>query len=94
MALPGARSARLKNVEAGVDAPILALLGQQTRLDTWFTDSAQHLADARVRELPGVGHCALLVAPKPVANELISFPEAVGATRLTSPPGDHARGED
>lgn len=64
-----------------VDAPILVVLGQQTRLDTWITDSAQHVAqhvaDAHVRELPGVGHCAPLVAPKPVANELISFLEAV-----------------
>jgi pimeloyl-ACP methyl ester carboxylesterase len=61
-----------------VDVPTLILLGQQTRLDTWFTDSAQHVADAHVRELPGVGHCAPLVAPKLVADELIAFFEAVG----------------
>lgn len=65
-----------------VDAQSLVLLGQQTRLDAWFTDSAQHVAqhvaDAHVRELPGVGHCAPLIAPEPVARELISFLEAVG----------------
>ena len=26
-----------------IDAPVLVLLAQQTRLDTWFTDSAQHV---------------------------------------------------
>lgn len=60
-----------------IDAPVLVLLAQQTRLDTWFTDSAQHVAqhvaDAHVRELPDVGHFAPLVAPEPVAKELISF---------------------
>ena len=60
-----------------IDAPVLVLLAQRTRLSTWFTDSAQHvaqhLADARVRELPDVGHFAPLVAPEPVARELTTF---------------------
>jgi pimeloyl-ACP methyl ester carboxylesterase len=60
-----------------IDAPVLVLLAQQTRLDTWFTDSAQHvaqhLADSHVRELPDVGHFAPLVAPEPVVKEAISF---------------------
>jgi pimeloyl-ACP methyl ester carboxylesterase len=64
-------------VLARIDAPVLVLLGQQTRLDTFFTDSAQHVvqtvADSRVRELPDVGHYAPMVAPEPVAKELISF---------------------
>jgi pimeloyl-ACP methyl ester carboxylesterase len=64
-----------------IDAPVLVLLGQQTRLETWFTDSAQHVAqhvaDPHVRELPDVGHFAPLVAPEPVAKELISFFESV-----------------
>lgn len=65
-----------------ITAPVLLLMGQQTRLDTWFTDSAQHVAqhvaNSHVREpLPGVGHFAPLVAPEPIAQELISFFESV-----------------
>jgi pimeloyl-ACP methyl ester carboxylesterase len=60
-----------------IDAPVLVLLAQRTRLSTWFSDSAkhvaQHVADAHVRELPDVGHFAPLVAPEPVTKELISF---------------------
>lgn len=71
-------------VLAQIDAPVLVLLGQQTRLDTWFTDSAQHVAqhvaDSHVRELPDVGHFAPLVAPEPVAKELISFFASVRQT--------------
>ncbi len=68
-------------VLAQIDAPVLVLLAQQTRLDTWFSDSAQHVAqhvaDSHVRELPDVGHFAPLVAPEPVAKELIAFFESV-----------------
>ncbi len=64
-----------------IDAAVLVLLARETRLDTWFTDSAQHVAQyvatSRVRELPDVGHFAPLVAPEPVAKELISFFESV-----------------
>ncbi|MDP8927065.1 MAG: alpha/beta hydrolase, partial [Actinomycetota bacterium] len=64
-----------------IDAPVLVLLAQRTRLSTWFSDSArhvaQHVADSHVRELPDVGHFAPLVAPEPVAKELISFLESV-----------------
>ena len=60
-----------------IDAPVLVLLAERTRLSTWFTDSAQHVAqhlpNAQLRELPDVGHFAPLVAPEPVAKELISF---------------------
>jgi pimeloyl-ACP methyl ester carboxylesterase len=62
---------------AQIDAPVLVLLAQQTRLATWFTDSAhhvaQHAAKAHIRELTGVGHFAPMVAPEPIAKELISF---------------------
>jgi pimeloyl-ACP methyl ester carboxylesterase len=68
-------------VLAQIDAPVLVLLAQQTRLSTWFTDSARHIArhvaNAHVRELPDIGHFAPLVAPEPVAKELISFFESV-----------------
>jgi pimeloyl-ACP methyl ester carboxylesterase len=66
---------------ARIDAPVLVLLGKLTRLNRWFTDSAHHVAlnvaGSRLRELPDVGHFAPLVAPTPVASELISFFESV-----------------
>ncbi|MDP8932176.1 MAG: alpha/beta hydrolase [Actinomycetota bacterium] len=68
-------------VLAQIDSPVLILLAQQTRLATWFTDSAQHVAqhvpDAHVCELPDIGHFAPLVAPEPVAKELVSFFEPI-----------------
>ncbi|MBA2632498.1 MAG: alpha/beta hydrolase [Chloroflexi bacterium] len=64
-----------------VTAPVLLLRGQQTALGTWFADStqhiAQHVADAHVRELPGLGHFAPVLAPESIANQLISFFESV-----------------
>jgi pimeloyl-ACP methyl ester carboxylesterase len=64
-----------------VAAPVLLLRGQQTQLGTWFADAArhiaQHVADAHVRELPGVGHFAPVLAPVPLAEELIRFFESV-----------------
>jgi pimeloyl-ACP methyl ester carboxylesterase len=60
-----------------IDAPVLVLLSQQTRLFTWFTDSAQHVAryvaNAHMCELHDVGHFAPLVAPEPVAEEITRF---------------------
>jgi pimeloyl-ACP methyl ester carboxylesterase len=65
-----------------VTAPVLLLRGQQTRRGTFYADSeryvAEHVADPHVREpLPHLGHFAPLVAPGPVAKELISFFESV-----------------
>ena len=63
-----------------VTAPVLLLLGQQTRLGAFLTASvrfiAQHLADAQTWELPGVGHFAPVLAPESVAEELITFFES------------------
>ncbi len=60
-----------------VAAPVLLLRGEQTRLGTFFADVerylAEHLVDAQVRELPGVGHFAPLLDPEPVARALIAF---------------------
>jgi pimeloyl-ACP methyl ester carboxylesterase len=71
-------------VLARIEAPVLVLVGQQTRLDTFLGDSAQHVAQhvaaSRVRELPDVGHYAPMVAPAPVAKELISFFESIRHT--------------
>ncbi len=61
-----------------ITVPVLLLRGQETRLRTFVTDSvqyvAQHVADPHVREpLPGLGHFAPILAPEPIAEELISF---------------------
>ena len=52
-----------------VAAPVLLLRGEQTLLGTFFADVeryvAQHVVDAHVRELPGVGHFAPLLEPEP-----------------------------
>ena len=64
-----------------VTAPVLLLRGRQTLLGTFFSDAAQHIAqhvpDPHVRELPGAGHSAPVIAPEPIAKELISFFESV-----------------
>ncbi len=69
------------NILATVSAPVLLLRGQQTLLGTWFADAARHIAqhvvDAHVRELPGIGHFAPVLAPVPLAKELISFFDSV-----------------
>ncbi|WP_240731922.1 hypothetical protein [Egibacter rhizosphaerae] len=67
---------------AKVTAPVLLLRGQKTLHGTFFADSeqhvAQHVADPHVREpLPGLGHSAPVLAPGPVAKELVSFFESV-----------------
>jgi pimeloyl-ACP methyl ester carboxylesterase len=60
-----------------ITVPVLLLLGRQTRLSAFFSGSArfiaQHVADAHVWELPGVGHFAPVLAPESVAEELITF---------------------
>lgn len=52
-----------------VAAPVLLLRGEQTLLGTFFADveryMAQHVVDAHVRELPGVGHFAHCSNPNP-----------------------------
>jgi pimeloyl-ACP methyl ester carboxylesterase len=76
MAYPGPRSTDPEALRQ-VTAPVLLLRGQETLLGTWIAVSeqhvAQHVADPHVRELPGVGHFAPLLAPESVAEELISF---------------------
>jgi len=63
-----------------VTAPVLVLLGRQTRLGAFFTASAgfiaQHLPHAQTWELPGVGHFAPVLASESVAEELITFFES------------------
>jgi pimeloyl-ACP methyl ester carboxylesterase len=73
---------------AQINAPVLILWGQKTKLEAWFTKSAQHFAkllpNAHIRELPVIGHFAPLVAPEPVASETIEFFERHAAAG--SPP--------
>jgi len=61
---------------AQVTVPVLLLWGRETLLQA-FGEMAQliarHVADAQVRELPGVGHFAPVVAPQAVAAELTAF---------------------
>lgn len=68
---------------AQVAAPVLLLQGQRTRLATWFTDAAQHIArhvaNSQICELPGLGHFAPVLAPASIADELITFFESVRA---------------
>ena len=63
-----------------VSAPVLLLRGEQTALGSWFADAtrhiAQHVSDPHVRELPGAGHFAPVIASEPMANELIRFFES------------------
>ncbi len=65
-----------------VAAPVLLLRGEQTLLGAFFAAVerylAQHVMDAHVRVLPGVGHFAPLLEPEAVAKELIPFVESVG----------------
>ena len=64
-----------------VAAPVLLLRGEQTRLGAFFADGAgylaEHLVDAHIRELQGVGHFAPVLQPEPIARELIAFFESV-----------------
>jgi len=64
-------------VMARISVPVLLLRGQQTRRATFYSDAegyvAEHVADPHVRELPGLGHFAPMVAPEPVAEEIAKF---------------------
>jgi len=73
---------------AMVTVPVLLLRGRQTALGTWFADAtrhiAQHVSDPHVRELPGAGHFAPVLAPEALAKELIRFFESVLQGQLAS----------
>jgi pimeloyl-ACP methyl ester carboxylesterase len=65
---------------AQVTAPVLVLRGEQTLLTALWGESEQHIArhvpDPHVRELPGVGHLAPVLAPERIAQGLIAFLES------------------
>jgi pimeloyl-ACP methyl ester carboxylesterase len=62
-------------VLGAISAPVAVLLGSDTK--PFFTASAQYVADhvpnARVHEIPGVGHAAPLTHPEALAEALIEF---------------------
>jgi pimeloyl-ACP methyl ester carboxylesterase len=62
---------------ARITVPVLVLMGQRTRLRSFFSAAAefiaQHVDDSQVWELPGAGHFAPVLAPESVADELITF---------------------
>lgn len=65
-----------------ITAPFLLLRGQSTELDTFYTDTeryvAEHVLDPHVGvPLPGLGHLGPLLAPEPIANQLVSFFDSV-----------------
>lgn len=65
-----------------ITAPFLLLRGQQTELDTFYTDTeryvAEHVADPHLGlPFPGLGHLGPLLAPEIIAKELVSFFESV-----------------
>jgi pimeloyl-ACP methyl ester carboxylesterase len=62
-------------VLGAISAPVAVLLGSDTK--PFFTASARHVADhvpnARVHEIPGVGHAAPLTHPEALAKALIEI---------------------
>jgi pimeloyl-ACP methyl ester carboxylesterase len=70
----GPRSTDPEELEK-ITVPVRLIVGQETLLGL-FANSvqyiAQHVADPNVRELPGVGHFAPVIAPEALATELIS----------------------
>ena len=69
---------------ARLRTPVLLLQGARSSVDSWFHACVSHVAghvpQAEVRELGGLGHLAPMVAPEPVAAEVIRFLDRVGAT--------------
>ena len=65
---------------ARITAPLLLLTGSHTLLPTMFGNAARYVADhvpnARHREIAGVGHFAPVVAPEVIAAELTGFFES------------------
>lgn len=60
-----------------ITVPTLLLHGEDSALHDWFRDGvrhvAEHVADARVRQVVGAGHFGVAIEPEGIANELIRF---------------------
>lgn len=65
------------SVLARITAPVLVLHGVRSTLRPWFEAGARHIAehvaDARVRELPGMGHWGPVLEPEAIADEVVRF---------------------
>ena len=75
-----------------IDVPVLLLHGTRGPMSDWFYKGvrhvAQHVEDAQIRKLEGLGHAApVLRQPTAVADELRQFFEQVLPRAQTSRPG-------
>lgn len=65
------------SVLAKISAPVLLLHGTQTALGDFASDGlrhvAEHVPDARVREIEGAGHFGVTFEPEAIANEVTRF---------------------
>ena len=73
-------------VLGAIKAPVAVLLGSDTK--PFFTLSARHVVahapNARVHEIPGVGHAAPVTHPKALAEAIAEFLESQPETRLSA----------
>ena len=59
---------------AGLDMPVMLQIGTESRRETYATDAlAAVLPNARIVDLPGHGHDAVLTAPEVYARQVIGF---------------------
>jgi pimeloyl-ACP methyl ester carboxylesterase len=83
--LPGATSPQLL---AKIKAPVLILIGSETR--PWFIESASHVAahvaDPHIRSIGGAGHFGIITHAEAVADELRRF-----FSRVMEPSGQDMR---
>ncbi|MFW5925901.1 MAG: alpha/beta fold hydrolase [Myxococcota bacterium] len=60
--------------------PVLLMRGERTAFSRWFGEGVMHVArhvpDAQVLEIAGAGHWGPILAPEPIAEELLRFFEA------------------
>ncbi|MFW6051715.1 MAG: alpha/beta fold hydrolase, partial [Myxococcota bacterium] len=66
-----------------IAGPVLLLCGERTTLSRWFKEGVRHVArhvpDAHVQEVAGAGHWGPILAPEPIAKEILRFFEAAPA---------------
>ena len=74
-AQPGGATTTQPSQLATVDVPVLLLHGAESV--PWFVEGvrhvADHVADATVQPIAGVGHTGCVIAPGPVADELTRY---------------------
>lgn len=74
---PQAASPTDSSLLANIDVPVLLLHGSRSTLHSWFTDGvghvAEHVPDARVREIDGAGHFGVIFEPEAIAGQVARF---------------------